>query len=318
MPHPDLDEDIQYVDDETRHLIDSKKPFGDWSREEFLRFVNTRSVSEWGEWVIRYAHPSARGFSLLKWHQLKAIANHAPVLMDVGPERPENARRRKVLLKRAARHQGVLDAVRRLRQLHDEVTSTDPFNAERVVFAEAFKLTETIEVDGLSRFGLAWYLTMAATESPIDSPDWFREEEWGVALMPKGTPNVWVNLNRSVVSLDLLPGAVVVDVTARSEEDLKGPVWDAIDEANRVLGQPKGGGGRHGDDEINAFISSLYDHRTPKGKALTLRQKTIRVNRRFGLELSEAAVDKRYRYHRNDRSTKPNGQLPLEETVPTN
>jgi hypothetical protein len=252
----DVPPSVELTDDD-RYLIDvAKVPVALWPTDTFIRFLFARVPEPEREtWILRRALPAAAKFALPAY-QLLHIASDRPILLSTGPEPPASWRRRQALHKRIRQHPRVLAALERLRTARQDAKThgAEDSQVDGLVYVEAYALAREINISGIDAHNLAWYLTKTVME-PLETdpllqetrkrhPDKFNLADFEAGRLPSSRPTAWVNLSNRPVSYQMMPGAIVVDVTRSSSEDFDEQTWRAIYDAQDRVGHGRPTPGR--------------------------------------------------------------------------
>jgi hypothetical protein len=257
MASDSLLDDLGPVDNEIASLLETNTPVGLWPVATFLRFLQVSvSPSQWADWIGKLALPGVMQRFELTAFDLHQIASRQPVLISSGAESRETRKRRRELLAKVKRHPKFEDALAGLRTTWEDALAhgASMALAERLVYGDATRAACAIQIAGLKTWDLAWFLTRIVVD-PASGSDVFQEAkrrfprnaeegDFEALDLPSHHPVVLANLNAQPVTIKILPGSILVDVTRSSPADLEGAVWAAIKQTQDRLehSRPRRGG----------------------------------------------------------------------------
>ena len=282
---------VPHIDDFYRHRLSLERV----PPEEMHRYrarVPDEVMKHWPQAVIAYAaaydHPAPVAIGELTQPQLNRIRQS---------------------LRQLRRHPKV-DEARRWIIEQIRPNGAPPLSLEALYNPELWSWTkdkatsfsECVPVHRVPPQDVASYLIFTALfdgwdglEATPDADDEvLRASKWPVILR-NSRPTVWANLSRDDVSYPMRPGQIIVDATHCTEESF-GEAWDAIKATQDRLGSFRPAGGNlPADDELMEFVHEFKSARSGRGKPLKRTRLDQAVRARFGVDLSDSALNARYR-----------------------
>ena len=251
--------------------------------DEMFAFFLVAKVpqEEWPRWIAT----RVRAGSMERW-SIKGVTDAAlgkPVSLGLPNSRPEQEARKREAVKELERDPAVQAELDRLRALWRTAPANDdgspPLSKSAQVYDEAHAFAERHEVKGVHPDDLAMFLWVEVVGGfdveAIDDPTLrasvrrlVGDSGHGRWVLRDTKPQAWVNLKRKPVNLSMQPGAIFIEVTHSTREDLLA-AWDAIEEAQKKLGRTKPTGGRPRKHEI---YRRALDLKKTRSWLLTWRQ----------------------------------------------